>query len=152
VWDLATGGELWSAPDNGSQGIAALSPDNRGLAFGDYNSAAINVPGAATGQPGKELRPATDPIAAGFRPPGPLVPSCVASGTVKVWKTDKFQEFLTLKHAAAITRLRFSPDSRRLATANHDKTVRIWDLETGQEVLNPPRGHGGRAIDVDFSP
>src|SRR5262249_56923981 len=129
-----------------------FSPGNRWLAFGDYFSAAINICDASTGQPVKELRHASDLIFMDFSPDGRLFASCVASGTVKVWKTDGFQEFLTLPHAAVINRLRFSPDSRRLATANHDKTVRIWDLETGQEVLTPPRGHGGRAIDVDFSP
>jgi WD40 repeat protein len=29
----------------------------------------------------------------------------------------------------------FSPDGGRLATASVDKTIRLWDLATGQEIL-----------------
>ena len=38
-------------------------------------------------------------------------------------------------HALNVTDCAFSPDGRRLATTSIDKTIRIWDLATGQEVL-----------------
>jgi WD40 repeat protein/serine/threonine protein kinase len=38
-------------------------------------------------------------------------------------------------HALNVTDCAFSPDGRRLATTSVDKTIRIWDLATGQEVL-----------------
>ena len=38
-------------------------------------------------------------------------------------------------HTRAITALAFAPDGRHLATGSYDKTVRIWHVETLQEVF-----------------
>ena len=45
----------------------------------------------------------------------------------------------------------FSPDGRRLATGGEENTVKIWDVQTGQE-LQTLRGHSGDVYTVAFSP
>ena len=45
----------------------------------------------------------------------------------------------------------FSPDGRRLATGGEENTVKIWDVQTGQE-LHTLRGHNGDVYTVAFSP
>ncbi len=45
----------------------------------------------------------------------------------------------------------FSPDGHRLATSSEDQTVRLWDAETGQEVLTL-HGHTDIVPSVVFSP
>ena len=45
----------------------------------------------------------------------------------------------------------FSPDGRRLATGGEENTVKIWDVETGEE-LQTLRGHSGDVYTVAFSP
>ena len=43
-----------------------------------------------------------------------------------------------------------SPDGRRALSAGFDKTLRLWDLETGKE-LRRFAGHTGRVLDVIIS-
>ena len=46
----------------------------------------------------------------------------------------------------------FSPDGHRLATANNDNTVRLWNADTGQPVGEPLKGHTGPVRAAVFSP
>src|SRR5262249_23218776 len=43
-------------------------------------------------------------------------------------------------HTERIICVAFTPDGRRLVSASADKTIRIWDTETGEELLTL-RGH-----------
>ena len=47
-------------------------------------------------------------------------------------------------HTAAIKKVMFTPDGKEIITVSHDKTVRIWDVETGESirVIRPPIGKG----------
>jgi WD40 repeat protein/tRNA A-37 threonylcarbamoyl transferase component Bud32 len=59
--------------------------------------------------------------------------------------------FVLKGHTASINDVIFSPDSRRIATASNDRTIKIWDAATGQEVLTI-RGHTAGVNAVAFSP
>jgi hypothetical protein len=54
----------------------------------------------------------------------------------------------TLKHTHPVWGVSFSPDGKRIAGSSDDNTVRVWDAQTGQEVL-ALKGGGGI---VCFSP
>jgi WD40 repeat protein len=73
---------------------------------------------------------------------------------IKLWSADG-QELKSFKANSdsewnQIWSLSFSSDGQTIATANYDKTIRLWNLN-GQE-RGIFRGHKGEVIDVSFSP
>src|SRR5262249_44705035 len=56
-----------------------------------------------------------------------------------------------LRHNHTIYSVAFSPDGKRLATGSADRTVRLWDAGTGQELLTL-KGHSNVVYSVAFSP
>jgi WD40 repeat protein len=61
-------------------------------------------------------------------------------------------DLLTLKgHTDAVTSIAYSPDGKRLASASWDKTMKMWDAQTGQE-LRTFKGHTDDVNHVVYSP
>src|SRR5262249_11158447 len=50
-----------------------------------------------------------------------------------------------------VTEADFRPDGKPLAAAHFDRTIRIWDVQTG-ELVRKLDGHTDRILDVRFSP
>ena len=47
---------------------------------------------------------------------------------------------------------RSAPTGRRIVSGSDDKTLRLWDADTGQPIGAPLTGHTGGVCSVAFSP
>lgn len=62
--------------------------------------------------------------------------ACTNGNRVRLWNVRSPQTPLVLSgHFDTVTDLVFSSDGKRIATSSRDKSVRFWDVHTGQEVL-----------------
>ena len=58
------------------------------------------------------------------------------TGQARILNAENARPVWSLRgHTLNVTDADFSPDGRRLVTASADRTVRLWDLGTGQETL-----------------
>ena len=55
-------------------------------------------------------------------------------------------------HRDSVETVAFSPDGKQVVSGSLDKTVRIWDAETGQTITGPFEGHTDGVMSVAFSP
>ncbi len=82
----------------------------------------------------------------------------VRSGGIKAWSVENGEELLSIDftlpsikdHSKAIAaagetfavHFAYSPDGKRLAGVMGRGTVKVWDAQTGEELLNLPGGYG----------
>jgi WD40 repeat protein len=54
-------------------------------------------------------------------------------------------------HSSYLCAIAFSPNSKTLASGSHDKTIRLWDSQSGA-ALKTLKGHSGFVGALAFSP
>ncbi|MEY4751561.1 MAG: hypothetical protein RIQ60_3775 [Pseudomonadota bacterium] len=131
LWDLASGREIRRYTGH-SMAVAAVafSPDGKQVLTGSHDQTA-RLWDTATGRELRRYGPMPSRIlSVGFSPDGSqlLTGDMVGSG-VWLWDAASGRRLATFSGSHGV----FSPDGRRLATA--DREVRLWDLATGREAV-----------------
>jgi WD40 repeat protein len=152
IWDVATAKEIRVLPGQLSLVLpGAFSPDGRRVVTPDNKNGA-RVWDAQTGKELLVLEGHKAPVhAASFSPNGHRLLTVSADQTARIWNAATGKELVTLDwlvgqfQAGArqngrpvpeqIGSATFSPDSRRVLTTSTDYTGRIWDAETGAELI-----------------
>ena len=55
-------------------------------------------------------------------------------------------------HSGSVECVAFSADGKRIVSGSFDKTIRLWDAETGEPLRAPLEGHQDWVLSVAFSP
>jgi WD40 repeat protein len=130
----------------------ALSPDGELLAAPGPDNAVQVHPVGKGGNPvvlGRHQEPLR---ALCFSPEGNLLASA-AGRTIKLWDLHGRQEELVIQGHTDLTRgLAFSPDGRLLLSGSQDRSARLWDTRTGQQLFRLLPPSTGASYAAAFSP
>jgi eukaryotic-like serine/threonine-protein kinase len=151
VWDVTDGRPVHRLPEKHeyTATCAAFSPDGTLLATGSWGGV-LRIWDARTGQLRCKIDGHTRRISAVvFHRDSRWLATASFDRLVKVWDATTGELLKTMPgpmqtmqgHTGVISGLVFSRDGRRLfSSGGEDKTVKVWDLLSGREVLNL-RGH-----------
>ncbi len=73
------------------------------------------------------------------------------SGMVRIFHLRTSKEIINFSHFNLVASVAFSPSNQFLATASHDATVKLWDVQTGECACSFEE-HSGRVHSVKFHP
>jgi serine/threonine protein kinase len=133
VWDTTTGLEKGISPPDFGGGILDFSSDGQHLVGASPQFSPrgwlARVWDLTTGRElGTFPSQGDGSVVAALSPDGRLVATGGRARSVVLWELATRQEVLTFRgHTGMVTNLTFSPDSKRLASASWDGTLRIWD-------------------------
>jgi WD40 repeat protein len=152
LWNPNTGEDVRALPWEADVRTIAFSADGNLLAAGSYEGV-VKVWDLSRG----DTEPVIHHLYAGpvlcvaFSTDGRLA-WCTTTGRVQIIDSRTGERLQTFRgHDGVVSRVSFSPDGRRLATAGGDTRVRVWDATTSQEFF-AVRRDGGWNYDCAFSP
>jgi WD40 repeat protein len=136
----------------------AFSPDGNTLAMGNFGPAIYLKDLTRLDRPASELLGHIGEHSAwsvAVSPDGKRLASGGKSdATVRLWdpSAPDAPSIVLGRHDEAVTRVRFSPDGKQLASASRDRSVRLWNVEHPDALPIVLSGHEGEVWSLAYSP
>jgi WD40 repeat protein len=150
VWDTdAWGVTEYTPPAGENVSAVAWSPDGTRMAIAVGGEVVLWTP--ATGEVGKRFEPANTPLVVEFAPDGKSIAVAGRGRALELFDAATAERLVTFVGNPSVANgLAFHPTGRRLASVGVNGLVRVWDTETGKEVLTLTGG--GDLFGVGWSP
>jgi WD40 repeat protein len=158
LWDMATGKELKTLNEHRDWVISvSFSPDGKTLASASSDKT-VKLWDVGTSKELKTLKGHQDQVnSVSFSPDGKTLASGSADKTVRIWAVKALWDNLwdngkeppisqpLLGHEAPVWAVAFSPDGNQIVSGGKDRTLRLWDGNTGK-ATKTLQGYTGEAL------
>jgi len=137
LWEIASKKLIATPDESDASGSVAFSPNGKWLAFGTVhhgiklwdlaeNKEAHEFPGKQLGWPARGVVFSSDESA---------LAAYQGAGEIVLWNLGNYSPIKTFKGPLRGTSsLTFSPDGHTLLSSSWDWTIRLWSVETGQQL------------------
>jgi WD40 repeat protein len=156
VWDLAAKESVLTFPDHqaGVYGVAGKADGKLGFSAGEDNQ--IRTWNASGDQGGKQVRNSGGHGKAILKliahPKQPLLITCSADQTVRIWNADNGAPVRTLSgHTDYVYAVAASPDGNLIASGTFNGEVKVWKIADGT-VVKAFNGSPGLQVAVQPAP
>ncbi|HET6974680.1 MAG TPA: AAA-like domain-containing protein [Pyrinomonadaceae bacterium] len=152
VWDLGSGKPTIDEQSTQKRPAIAFSANGKFVAVGTRENGA-DVLDVATGKPLRTISFPKGPISLMFfSPDGNKLIAATSKGKLYGWDmlNHRLLDGFTENHTNEVMSFSFSPNGKTLATGSVDRTVKLWDLDSGK-YLRTILGHGGWVTALHFS-
>jgi len=163
VWDVDSGNEMLSfhGHDDYIRSLA-FSSDGKHIVSAGESDTTVKIWDAATGYEVSTLREHEGfAYSIAISPSGNQIVTGACcdcdeetiGGTIRVWDIKSGNELMRCNYSPGVFSVAFSPDGKYIASggSDGDRTVKIWDTNSGAEVMTLD-GHDGGVGSVVFSP
>ena len=135
LWHVRTGKRKIIYEGDNYHSVVAFSPDGRTIVSGDlggkiqfWNPVTSELEATITTQHTSGVKSLV------YSPDGKTIAiSKRNTNVVRLWDIATRENTITLVgHTGEVSAIAYSPDGRTIATGSHDRTVRLWDANTGK--------------------